>query len=93
MAELSCADVDNLFDMLIEIKEHATKAKEKAAIDIDVTEWKARVKAGVKSRKEEAFKSEEFVYDSDSSDSGEVDEAVSDLEEEIIGEAGSVEVG
>jgi hypothetical protein len=52
LCKLTIKSVDNLFDTLIEIKEHDALAKERPASDIDVMEKKARAKAGVKSRKE-----------------------------------------
>lgn len=74
--------VGELFDLLIEIKDEVAKAKERATSDPEAREKKKRVKAGVKGRKkEDKYKSEELVYDSDS-DSGEVANAVNELDED-----------
>lgn len=82
MAELALKDIDDLYDTLTDIRKHVALAKEnskkKRKADVEARE---RVKDGLKRRKEEAFKSEEFVYDSDESDSSDVARDVDELDD------------
>lgn len=82
MSALALKSDEDLHDTLIDIQKHVALAKENGKKKKADTETrKARVKAGVKRRKEEAFKSEEFVYDSDESGSSDVAQDVYELDD------------